>query len=186
MDETRDRSARDMLGKRKGFRDQVDEQTRSRKHVFERQKQTLVERQRAAREQLRQAQDTRALTEQKARQARFSKGLRGIWDRLRGEHSRLKAENERATLEAHRRDQAERDRIIHHHLEQRRELSQRYERMRDQARKTRSTLREELRKCQDIRTPEDDLEKRREEFLKSRKAQMTTRAHNRNGPDVER
>ena len=183
VDETRNRIAEDMIGKLKGFRDEVDEKTRARKEAFARQKQSLVERQRAAREQLRQSQEARALNEQKARQARFSKGLRGIWDKLRGEHSKLKAQNEREALEAHRRDQAERDRLVHDHLSQRRLLSQRYERMKETTRELQSSLREDWRKYQQMRTPETDLEKRREEFLKRRSEQMRT--PDRKGPRHE-
>lgn len=184
VDETRNRIAEDMLGKLKGFRDEVDEKTRARKEAFELQKQNLVERQRAARQQLRQAHEARALSEQNARQERFSKGLRGIWDKLRGEHSRLKAENERQALEAHRRDQTERDRLVHDHLSQRRLLSQRYERMKEATRELQSSLREDWRKYQELRTPDSDLEKRREEFLKRRTEQM--RAPDRGGPSHER
>ncbi|WP_370274618.1 relaxase/mobilization nuclease domain-containing protein [Hyphomonas atlantica] len=186
VDETRNRIAEDMLGKLKGFRDDVDEKTRARKEVFERQKQSLVERQRAAREQLRQVQEMRTLHEQKARQERFSKGLRGIWDKLRGEHSRLKAENERVALEGHRRDQSERDRLVHDHLSQRGLLSQRYERLKETTRELQSSLREDWRKYQEMRTPESDLEKRSEEFLKRRQREASTRSRNRDGPDIER
>ena len=185
-DKTRNRIAEDMLGKLKGFRDEVDEKTRARKQAFEHQKQSLVERQRAAREQLRHAQEARALNEQKARQERFTKGLRGIWDKLRGEHSRLKAENEREALEAHRRDQTERDGLVHDHLSQRRLLSQRNERLKETTRELQSSLREDWRKYQEMRTPDADLEERREEFLKRRHRQTSTRPRNRDGPDIER
>lgn len=186
VDKTRNRIAEDMLGKLKGFRDEVDEKTRARKQAFEHQKQSLVERQRAAREQLRHAQEARALNEQKARQERFTKGLRGIWDKLRGEHSRLKAENEREALEAHRRDQTERDGLVHDHLSQRRLLSQRNERLKETTRELQSSLREDWRKYQEMRTPDADLEERREEFLKRRHRQTSTRPRNRDGPDIER
>ncbi|WP_370234102.1 MULTISPECIES: relaxase/mobilization nuclease domain-containing protein [Henriciella] len=186
VNETRNRIAEDMLGKLKGFRDEVDEKTRARKEAFERQKQSLVERQRVAREQLRQAHEARALNEQKARQERFSKGLRGVWDKLRGEHSRLKAENERAALEAHRRDQGERDRLVYDHLSQRRLLSQRNERMKDTTHKLQLSLREDWRKYHEMRTPESDLEKRRDEFLQRRQREASARPRNRDGPDIER
>lgn len=180
VDETRNRIAEEMLAKLKGFRDEVDEKTRDRKEVFERHKKSLVECQREAREQLRQTHEARGLNEQKARQERFTKGLRGIWDKLRGEHSRLKTENEREALEAHRRDQAERDWLVHDHLSQRRLLSQRYERMNETTRELQSSLREDWRKYQEMRTPESDLEKRREEFLKRRTEQIRT--FDRKGP----
>jgi len=184
VDETRNRIAEDMLGKLKGFRDEVDEKTRIRKDAFERQKKSLVERQRASREQLRQAQETRALNEQKARQQRFTKGLRGIWDKLRGEHSRLKAENECEALEAHRRDQAERDRLVHDHLGQRRLLSQRYERMKETTRELQSSLREDWRKYQELRMSESDAEKRRAKYKCSRRNAFEKNALYRN--DYER
>lgn len=59
------------------------------------------------------------MAETKERQSRFRSGLSGLWDRLRGEHAKIR---ERNTLEAYEsllRDRQERDALIAAHLDQR-------------------------------------------------------------------
>ena len=58
-------------------------------------------------------------------QTRFNKGLRGLWDRLTGQHGRIRGQNERKTLAACERDRAEKDVLIFKQLEQRRALQAR-------------------------------------------------------------
>lgn len=153
VEDTRSRIAEDMLGKVGQFRRAEIEKTRAQKAVFEQDRLNLVGRQRAAREQLRQDQELRSTAESKARQDHYREGLRGLWDKLRGEHARIKAQNEREAYDAYKRDQAERDRLVQSHLDQRRELTQRYSKKREEAKEVRSSLREDWRKYQEMRAP---------------------------------
>lgn len=82
----------------------------------------MATRQRDERARTRLGQQRRALAEARARQARFRKGLGGLWDRVRGEHRRIREENERLAWEAQQRDQRARDDLIFTHLEERRTL----------------------------------------------------------------
>ena len=139
-----------MLDKLHGFRKEEIEKARQRQTVFEQQRQSLVERQRLAREHIRRDQELRAIAETKVRQERYSKGLRGFWDKMRGVHAKVKARNEAEAYEAHKRDQAERDRLVQRHLDQRRDLEQRYQRLRAVSSQTRSHLRDEWRRYQEM------------------------------------
>ena len=79
------------------------------------------------------AQAQRQVTDAKQRQERFRPGLKGFWDRMRGEHKRIQALNMRETDQAKRRDRDEKDRLIFQQLAQRRTLVQERTRERQQA-----------------------------------------------------
>ncbi|MDT0499193.1 hypothetical protein RM530_17760 [Algiphilus sp. W345] len=92
----------------------------------------LIDRHRHERKQLDERLRERWNKEAVARQTRFNKGLHGLWDRLTGQHGRIRGQNERETLAAYERDRAEKDGLIFKQLEQRRALIQRHRQMRTQ------------------------------------------------------
>ena len=81
------------------------------------------------RRDLRKSQEERWQSEAKERQARFRKGLRGVLDRVTGQHRRIKKRNVRETEAAHLRERQERDRQIFRYLEQRLSFEKRLERL---------------------------------------------------------
>ncbi|WP_299866718.1 relaxase/mobilization nuclease domain-containing protein [uncultured Roseobacter sp.] len=82
----------------------------------------LKDRQRAERDRLMQRQTARQVESARKRQSRFRQGLSGLWDRLRGEHTRIRRENQRDAWQASQRDQTQRDEVIFRHLEERKLL----------------------------------------------------------------
>ncbi len=90
--------------------------------AFERRRKALVTRQRMQRQALKERQGKRRDHENKTRQARFRKGLSGVWDYLRGEHKRIQKQNEREAGAAMKHDHKERDMLIHSHLTERRHI----------------------------------------------------------------
>ena len=88
------------------------------------QRKAMVDRHRHARRQLKAAQQARWKQEVAVRQARYNRGLLGLWDRLTGTHNRIKTQNEHETLQAHERDQREKDTLIFTQLEERQKLQQ--------------------------------------------------------------
>jgi hypothetical protein len=82
----------------------------------------LVQRQREERARLEEAHRKRHIAETKARAARLSRGLRGIWDRLTGKYGKIRTQNEREAFEAYRRDQAEKQTMVERQLGERRTL----------------------------------------------------------------
>lgn len=107
-----------------------------------RQRQELIERQRAERERLKTKLETRRINEVRKRQARFRTGLQGLWDHVRGEHSRIRKDNEREAWEAHLRDREVTDNVVFEHLSERRALQQEHH----AERSVMVSQREELRK----------------------------------------
>jgi len=88
------------------------------------------------RQTLDQAQREQGQREARERSARLRSGVKGLWDRLTGEHRRIRDQNEREALEAIKRDRKQRDGLIATQLRDRQELQQqiRYVRHRHAAR----------------------------------------------------
>jgi len=94
-------------------------------HSYVRMREQLTRRHEKQRSQQRQMQGKRTMAETKARQERFNKGLRGLFDRITGTYSKTKRQNEFETYQALQRDQKQRDVLIFKQMEQKRELTKR-------------------------------------------------------------
>ena len=79
-----------------------------------------------------------------ARAARLPKGMAGIWHRLTGRYAKVKALNERETLEALRRDRDEKDALIMRQLEERQALEREIRAQREAAQEELLQLREDV------------------------------------------
>ena len=121
--EAKDQIAEEMLPKLDKFQDDLETQNRNRRMQFERLRQSFVERQRRERNTLQDKIEARRIAEAKQRQSRFRKGLGGFWDRLRGEHRRIRQLNQCETAAARKRDAALKDALVFKHLEQRRQIT---------------------------------------------------------------
>lgn len=124
--------ARDMAEKMGGFAQEL--RTRNAARLTERgaQKQALIERQRAERIETLHRIEQRRIEEVRARQAKFRGGLKGVWDWMRGENRRIKAENEAEALQAMRRDESEKEALIQRQREQRTFFRQRQAQKREE------------------------------------------------------
>ena len=76
----------------------------------------------AARKNLKEIQQTREALESKERASRFRKGMRGLWDRVIGHHSKIKKQNETEATACKSRDAQERQTLIAYQLTERRTL----------------------------------------------------------------
>ena len=141
------------------------------KTVQAKQRDALISKQRQERAALKEKLEQRRIEEAKARQARFRNGLRGLWDRLRGEHKTITKQNERETLACEKRDSYEKDRLVSVQLSERRALK---ERQREQI-ESLKTQRESLR---------DDWSRYRE--MRDTVPTRASPPRNRGGPDFER
>ena len=121
--ETKRRISNDMLPRLDGFRRELEDERRNLESFFEERRRTLVRRQRAERQAFRDRLEQRRAAEALARQARFRPGIKGLWDRLRGEHGRIKKLNEQGAEAALIRDRAELDVLVFRQLDQRRHLN---------------------------------------------------------------
>jgi len=122
VDEAKAAWASDMLKKAQELQREADQKREQERQAFAAKRAELVARQRAERAAQDQALTARKTKEAIARQDRFRSGLKGLWDRLRGEHRRILEESLRDGLASDRRDKQERDQLIVQHLKQRREI----------------------------------------------------------------
>ncbi|MEM7224446.1 MAG: relaxase/mobilization nuclease domain-containing protein [Pseudomonadota bacterium] len=123
VSETKQRIADDVLSKLDRFQEQLEGEERALRGKFEDRRQAFVRRQRAERQALTSKIEQRREREAIQRQERFRTGLKGLWDRMRGEHRRIRKLNEREAASALVRDRAELDALVLRQLEQRRHLN---------------------------------------------------------------
>jgi hypothetical protein len=107
----------------------------------------VIQRQRKERALLEKEHQIRLAMETRERTQRFSRGFRGLWDRLTGKHAELRAQNERETMLAFQRDRVEQDALIFRQLEERRVL---YGRFRQETKATKEQITELRRDVADL------------------------------------
>ena len=90
--------------------------------TFDHAKSIMRDQHRAARTDLKTEQEKRDALELKKRADRFRKGMRGLWDRVAGHHSKIKKQNEAEAKTCKTRDAAEHQILINHQLMERRVL----------------------------------------------------------------
>jgi hypothetical protein len=137
---------------------------------YETHKRGLIERQAAERQALFDGIEDRRIRETQARQERFRTGLAGFWDKLRGEHRRLREENEKDAYDCLLRDRRQKDDLIFAQLEARRALADRHrqelERLQDQQR---GLAEDRTRLEQTAQGPPDPADDRKRAFLENRR-----------------
>ena len=105
-------------------------------------------------------QEQRATKEEQARQERFNKGLRGLLDRVTGQHSRTNTQNKIEAFDAAKRDQQQRDELILRRLQKQRDLADRHEQATAKPQALRTELRTDLERLEALRnrncTPKND------------------------------
>jgi hypothetical protein len=126
VDEAKHQIANGMLPTLECFKASLDRQREQENTQYKYERQDLIEYQRSQRATFLNNQTLQADTEAIERQARFRKGLPGLWDRLRGEHKRI---SERNTLEAklsQEKAQTDKDQFIQNQLQERRTLKEQH------------------------------------------------------------
>lgn len=114
--------ARDVAKRLNTIASELDQQIEAQKAAQRSAIKELVMRQRTERQALAERQKDRQQEEARIRQSRFRKGLKGVWDLLRGEHYRVTKQNRDEADKAVKRDRLEHERQIERHLEDRRTL----------------------------------------------------------------
>lgn len=122
VDEAREYIARSIQPALSRWQTELETKKRKLKDRQERDRRKMVERQRAERQHLKTKLAERRIREVQKRQARFRKGLQGLWDRVRGERRKIREQNELEAWQALQRDQKQTERMIFQHLDERRML----------------------------------------------------------------
>lgn len=129
VQEAKDEIAKAMMVQLETLKDTQSSAIEARAALIGSQKDQLTRQHRQARAKLDQAQEVRRASEIRARQARFRRGLSGLWDRMTGKHRRIKEQNEAETHRALLRDRAAKDRLIFAQLKERQSLEGRHQRL---------------------------------------------------------
>lgn len=90
--------------------------------LLEGQRLAMVERHRKARQGLQAKQEARILIEAQQRAGRFRKGLLGLWDRVTGQHAKLRKQNEAEAETCAERNADEKHKLIRQQLAERQRL----------------------------------------------------------------
>lgn len=167
LDDAKAQIAKDMQPALTRWERELQERIDGQQARYEAHKLGLIERQTAERQALFDGIEERRIRETQARQERFRTGLAGFWDKLRGEHRRLREENEKEAYDALLRDRQEKDDLIFAQLEARRALADRHKqdvaRLQDQQR---GLAEDRARFDRAAQGPPDDAKRA---FLESRK-----------------
>lgn len=126
VEEAKQQIANGMLQTLERFKKQLKTQQQQENIILKRERQDLIEWQRKERKDFTNNQTARQQQEATIRQARFRTGLKGLWDRLRGEHKRIRELNDREAKQAQEQAQAQKDVFIRNQLQQRQLLNDRH------------------------------------------------------------
>lgn len=168
--------ARDLSSMLSQLRDEQFERAAVLKAEHNQRKQEMVDQQRAERTLQDRQRQERELGEQAERQARFRKGLAGLWDRLRGEHKRLAKQNRQETLACLQRDKQARDALVFKQLAERRSLN-------EQARTRLEQIKERKGELDADRQRIADIAQERDAFTRKRRAQRSEQRQAQAPPD---
>ena len=157
VDEAKKQIAQNMTERLETFRKRQNDRAKARQEAIEQKRAELLKIQTEAREKLKSEQETRWALEVKQRQERYNKGLRGLLDRVTGRHNRLKALNERETLQAYHRDQRERDEQVFWQIEERQRLQTRSKLVESFREKRQQSLSQDIEQFKEISRKERDV-----------------------------
>lgn len=129
VDEAREQIARTMMDRIGALQSQHSATIEARLSDIEHKRVQMAKKHARERKALQEKQEARWKVETLQRQTRFRKGLRGLFDRLGGQHRRIRKRNEQETYGAFERDQRERDALIFEQLDQHRVLQACMERL---------------------------------------------------------
>lgn len=171
--------AREMSATTQRLRAEQAREVQAQRSAFEDMRAALVSRQRLDRESAFAAMERRAAQEAVTRQQRFRSGAKGLWDRIVGEHARIRRQNETEAFEALQRDRKEKDALIFRQIEERRALTVARAQDRNAAFDQFRALREERRRYRNMEI--DTQLGARERFIEERRQGGAERA--RRGPE---
>lgn len=143
-----------LVARMEALNEKLSQAYRPRLKALDAQKAQLIKAQNVARRDLRQKQQERWNEEARIRQTRFGTGLRGLWDRVTGKHTRIRKQNELETYQAAVRDRREKDDLIFNQSRQRQSVQHQI----DTIRQEHHASHEKLRHAVFSRLPEHKIE----------------------------
>ena len=141
VDEAKEQIARDMGSAAMRHIGEARDKHRREMAPLDAQRQDITRRHTDERQRLDARQQARWIEETKARSERYKRGVRGLWDRVTGQHARTERNNEQEAFAALKRDREQRQTIIDAQLQERQRLQAEIQ----EARKRQARLLTELR-----------------------------------------
>ena len=181
--ETTTKFADEMARKMDRFSAELDTRAQVQKTELQDEREKLVQRQRAARSTFDEKLRKRQHQESIERQARFRTGLAGLWDRLRGEHKRIRLMNESEAATAEQRDREQKDQLIFTQLAERRRLKQRAQSVEHAYMSQKREIDADRSGFEQVRDAAKDV--RRDDYIRSRKQSRKQRPHRSRGREPE-
>lgn len=128
--------------------------------ITEQQRAKMITAHQAERRKIQAGQKTRWNAETQQRSARLNKGIKGVWQRVTGQHKRIQQQNTQEALAALKRDREQRETLIFAQLKDRREIEARIKAVKERHVKTLQTLRDDQRRYRQLqRNPKTALQK---------------------------
>ena len=122
VDEVKEKHTQTLLASVRIGLEQIEQKYQPRLVPLKQQRQDMIAQHQGERDRMKAKQDERWQQEVVQRQARLSRGLKGLWQRLTGRHQTLQQRNDLSTLDALKRDQQQRDDLIYAQLQERQAL----------------------------------------------------------------
>ncbi len=166
VEHAKSKIAEQMLGKLDEHAVEVKRRNEERKAQRTLQRRAMVERQRVERADALKIINERQIAEAAVRQAKFRNGLKGIWDWMRGENKRIKAENEADAARAFERDRSEREALVSRQRQQRQWLAERQRQHSERLRQQYDHVTADREKFTGMKTA--SVEERRDAFKRER------------------
>lgn len=144
VQETKARIASRMTDQLKSYLKDVDAGYRRASPALELKRQQMQARQTEARKAETQRIAQREQREMQHRASRLPRGFSGIWSRVTGKFSKIKAQNEMEALQSWQRDRTEKDRLVSRQLDERQRLQAVIKKMREERGKEVAQIRSEI------------------------------------------
>ncbi len=122
--DTRTRIAESIMPRLDGYLREAKGQARKEMAPLNQQRLSMMAYHQAERQRMDTGLKARQDRETSERAERMRKGFRGLWDRLTGEHAKIKKQNEMEAFFAHQRDREQRHALVQAQLRERQELHQ--------------------------------------------------------------
>jgi len=186
VDEAKTRQVLDMRSAFQRHADAAQAQFTSSMAELDEQRDTIKNHHQAERAKLDAAQKERQAEENQARLERFNRGLRGLWDRVTGHHSKLRKENEQEAFAALQRDRMQRDAMVRAQLDERRMLQGHIKDLRDQQAALLWNIRKDKREIEPPPVQEPRLEKQKSNDDRLAEYKQTAASQSRSRSDFAR
>lgn len=125
VEEAKAQLAKEMTPAMQRIRGEVSAYVQRQRTEIKRERDRLIQKQRDERKALKEYQLKRSQQEARDRQARFRNGVRGLWDRINGNHTRIRKLNEKEAQQTLKRDRKEQDSLIFNQLSERKMMQHR-------------------------------------------------------------